>query len=66
MFARAKPAVQVGSDSEDDVTPGPGQYHQAARKQRVPENRQFFGSTVSRFKPTSAHVVGPGEYEVGR
>lgn len=27
VFVRAKPAVDIGSDSEDDVSPGPGQYH---------------------------------------
>lgn len=41
------------SDSEEDVTPGPGQYHNAQNstfhKQSKPQRLQFFGSTVERF-----------------
>ena len=39
VFVRAKPDVEIGSDSDDNITPGPGQYHKEVNLNRVPESK---------------------------
>jgi hypothetical protein len=64
-----KPPQEEDEISDDEQAPGPGYYSLGASvtafsAKSVPERLQFFGSTVSRFKPVRPETanIGPGMY----
>ena len=70
MTYQTQGSIAEDSDSEEDsgITPGPG-YYNASEKltafvpKSVPENFQFFGSTVERFESKKKKtIIGPGTY----